>query len=84
MLWPNLVLRRTCCIAVCSSGDQLACASAPHERLGGCRYAQQTAAEVGNPEFMIPPVPALTRYKKEVAIKAAAADVGSAPSTPPR
>ena len=97
-LLPALDLRRDCGRAVAksglsgtgriadgSSGDQLlGCASAPHERVWRCRYAQQTAAEVGSPEFMIPPVPALTRYKKEVAIKAAAADVGSAPSTPPR
>ena len=48
-----------------------------------CRFAQQTASALGTPDFLVPPVPALTRYKKEVAIKAAAADVG-APNTPPR
>lgn len=48
-----------------------------------CRFAQQTASSLGSPEFLVPPVPALTRYKKEVAIKAAAADIG-APNTPPR
>lgn len=51
---------------------------------GGCRYAQRMAAEVGSADALVPPLPPLTRYKREVAVKAAATDTGSAPATPPR
>ena len=47
-----------------------------------CRYAQQTASQVGSPNFMIPPIPSLTRYKKEVAIKAAAQAKPAQAATP--
>lgn len=36
------------------------------------RYAKAVQEQVGSPDVFIPPPPALTRYKKDIAVKAKA------------
>ena len=44
------------------------------ERTVGCRYAKAVQEQVGSPDVYIPPPPALTRYKKDLAAKAEASE----------
>ena len=48
------------------------------------RYAQHVAGEVAHPEVLIPPLPCLTRYKRDLAVKAAASDQNGVSPPAPR